>query len=124
MPRLPRKNDPKSILARQQALGLPEVDVEPWVKAAESVTGLVSIPVSVAQLAISLGEYELSEDGEVVETGTAETGMTATPTSDSAASANAARSTDVTIPSPIPIASRRRAIEPASFFRGQRTERA
>ena len=67
--RLPRKNDPDSVHARQEALGLPEVDLEPWVKAAESVTGLVSIPVSVAQLTVSLGEYELSEDGEVVETG-------------------------------------------------------
>src|SRR5205823_14164198 len=55
--------------ARQHALGLPEIDLEPYTKAAESVTGLVSIPVSVAQLAVSLGEYELSEDGEVVETG-------------------------------------------------------
>ena len=33
------------------------------------MTGLVSIPVSVAQLQVSLGEYELSEDGVVVETG-------------------------------------------------------
>ena len=36
------------------------------------MTGLVSIPVSVAQLAVSLGEYELSEDGDVVETGRAD----------------------------------------------------
>jgi hydroxymethylglutaryl-CoA reductase (NADPH) len=36
------------------------------------VTGLVSIPVSVAQLAVSLGEYELSESGDVVETGRAD----------------------------------------------------
>ena len=36
------------------------------------MTGLVSIPVSVAQLGVSLGEYELSEDGEVVETGRTE----------------------------------------------------
>src|SRR6266567_2310185 len=70
--RLSRKNAPDSVRARQSALGLPEVDVEPYVRAAESVTGLVSIPVSVAQLAVSLGEYELSEDGEVVETGRAE----------------------------------------------------
>ena len=70
--RLSRKNDPDSVRARQSALGLPEVDVEPYVRAAESVTGLVSVPVSVAQLAVSLGEYELSEDGEVVETGRAE----------------------------------------------------
>ena len=69
MPRLSRKNDPDSVRARQDALGLPEVDLAPWAKAAESVTGLVSIPVSVAQLPVSLGEYELSEDGEVVETG-------------------------------------------------------
>ena len=69
--RLPRKNDPDSVRARQEALGLPEVDLEPWTKAAESVTGLVSIPVSVAQLQVSLGEYELSEEGDVVETGRA-----------------------------------------------------
>src|SRR5205823_2420594 len=72
MPRLSRKNDPEAVRSRQHALGLPEVDLEPYAKAAESVTGLVSIPVSVAQLAVSLGEYELSEDGEVVETGRAE----------------------------------------------------
>src|ERR1700746_2732279 len=70
--RLSRKNDPDSVRARQQALDVPEVDLEPYARAAESVTGLVSIPVSVAQLGVSLGEYELSEDGEVVETGRAE----------------------------------------------------
>ena len=70
--RLPRKNDTDSVRARQQALGLPEADVEPYARGAESVTGLVSIPVSVAQLAVSLGDYELSEDGEVVETGRSE----------------------------------------------------
>ena len=67
--RLSRKNDADAVRSRQQVLGLPQVDLEPYAKAAESVTGLVSIPVSVAQLAVSLGEYELSEDGEVVETG-------------------------------------------------------
>jgi hydroxymethylglutaryl-CoA reductase (NADPH) len=67
--RLPRKNDVDSVRARQQQLGLPEVDLEPYAKAAESVTGLVSIPVSVAQIDVSLGEYELSEEGAVVETG-------------------------------------------------------
>ncbi|MGH3009812.1 MAG: 3-hydroxy-3-methylglutaryl-CoA reductase [Gaiellaceae bacterium] len=76
MARLPRKNDPGSIRSRQEALGLPEVDVEPWTKAAESVTGLVSIPVSVAQLQVSLGEYELSENGDVVETGRADDEVT------------------------------------------------
>jgi hydroxymethylglutaryl-CoA reductase (NADPH) len=72
MARLPRKNDPESVRARQQALGLPEVDLAAYERAAESVTGLVSLPVSVAQLAVSLGEYELSEDGDVVETGRAD----------------------------------------------------
>jgi hydroxymethylglutaryl-CoA reductase (NADPH) len=69
--RLSRKNDPDSVRTRQQALGVPEVDLEPYARAAESVTGLVSIPVSVAQLAVSLGQYELSDGGEVVETGRA-----------------------------------------------------
>src|ERR1043165_892760 len=64
--RLPRKNDPDSVRSRQQVLGLPGADVEPYLRAAESVTGLVSIPVSVAQLQVSLGEYVLSEAGEVV----------------------------------------------------------
>jgi hydroxymethylglutaryl-CoA reductase (NADPH) len=72
MPRLTRKNDPDSVRKRQETLGLPEVDLEPWAKAAESVTGLVSIPVSVAQLPVSLGEYELSDAGDLVETGRAD----------------------------------------------------
>ena len=72
MPRLPRKNDADSVSARQQALGLPQVDVSAFATAAESVTGLAVIPVSVAQLRISVGQYELSADGEVVETGRAE----------------------------------------------------
>jgi hydroxymethylglutaryl-CoA reductase (NADPH) len=67
--RLPRKNDPASIAARREALGLNgEVDLAPYAKAAESVTGTAVIPVSVAQLQVSLGEYVLSEDGDVVET--------------------------------------------------------
>jgi len=73
--RLPRKNDPASIAARRQALGLDgaatSVDLDPYVNAAESVTGAAVIPVSVAELQVSLGEYELSEDGDVVETGRA-----------------------------------------------------
>ena len=63
--RLPRKNDPASIAARRAALGLDgDVDLEPYVKSAESVTGVAVIPVSVAQLQVSLGEYTLSADGE------------------------------------------------------------
>ena len=68
--RLPRKNDPDSVQARRHALGLDgEVDLSAYASAAESVTGVVEIPVSVAQLRIALGRYELSDDGEVVETG-------------------------------------------------------
>jgi hydroxymethylglutaryl-CoA reductase (NADPH) len=68
--RLPRKNDPASIAERRAALGLDgDSDLSAYVKAAESVTGVAVIPVSVAQLRISLGEYELSDDGEVLETG-------------------------------------------------------
>jgi len=70
--RLPRKNDVDSVRTRQEMLSLPQVDLDRYAKAAESVTGLVSIPVSVAQLAVSLGQYELSEDGDVVETGRAD----------------------------------------------------
>ena len=74
-PRLPRKNDAASIRARQEVLGLDGavtgVDLEPFTSAAETVTGVAVIPVSVAQLAVSLGEYELSEHGEVVERGRA-----------------------------------------------------
>ena len=74
-PRLPRKNDAASIRARQEALGLDgavtAADLEPYASAAETVTGVAVIPVSVAQLTVSLGEYELSEDGEVVERGRA-----------------------------------------------------
>ena len=70
--RFPRKNDPASVAARREVLGLDgDVDLAPYAKVAESVTGVAVIPVSVAQLAVSLGEYALTEDGEVVETGRA-----------------------------------------------------
>src|SRR5947209_17452467 len=70
MARLPRKNDAASIAARRAALGLDgAVDLASYAGAAESVTGLAVIPVSVAQCRIALGRYELSEDGDVVETG-------------------------------------------------------
>ncbi len=72
MARLPRKNDPASIEARQKALGLAgaatAADLTPYAKAAESLTGVAVIPVSVAQLRVALGRYELSEDGDLVET--------------------------------------------------------
>ena len=70
--RLPRKNDPTSIAARREALGLNgSVELDAYTKVAESVTGVATIPVSIAQLQISLGEYSLSDEGEVVETGRA-----------------------------------------------------
>ena len=67
---LPRKNDPASIAARRQALGLDgDDDLTAYASAAESVTGVAVLPVSVAELRISLGEYELDDEGQVVETG-------------------------------------------------------
>src|ERR1700758_1856689 len=79
MARLPRKNDTASITARQEALHLDGavtgIDLGPYTKAAESVTGVATIPVSVAQLRVSLGEYSLSDDGEVVESGRADEGV-------------------------------------------------
>jgi hydroxymethylglutaryl-CoA reductase (NADPH) len=78
--RLPRKNDPASIGARREALGLDgavtAADLAPYANAAETVTGTAVLPVSVAQLRVSLGEYGLSEDGDVVETGRAEHDVT------------------------------------------------
>src|SRR4051794_8342116 len=70
----PRKNDVDSIRARQEALGLngevTSVDLEPFVRAQEMLTGAAVIPVSVVgPLEIELGAYELREPGgEVVET--------------------------------------------------------
>src|SRR5436309_346623 len=75
--RWPRKNDPASIRARQEALGLDgEVashDLTPWVRSQEALTGVAVIPVSVVgPVVVELGEYELTEpDGEVVERGRA-----------------------------------------------------
>jgi hydroxymethylglutaryl-CoA reductase (NADPH) len=74
----PRKNDPESIRARQEALGLDGdvtgIDLEPFVRAQEMLTGAAVIPVSVVgPLDVELGEYELREpDGAVVETSRAQ----------------------------------------------------
>jgi hydroxymethylglutaryl-CoA reductase (NADPH) len=73
----PRKNDAESIRARQEALGLDgnvtEIDLEPFVRAQEMLTGAAVIPVSVVgPLQLELGEYELREPaGELAETGRA-----------------------------------------------------
>jgi hydroxymethylglutaryl-CoA reductase (NADPH) len=71
--RLPRKNDSASIAARREALGLNgSVDLAPYLRSAESVTGVATLPVSVAQLRVSLGDYALSDEGDVVESGRAD----------------------------------------------------
>jgi len=73
----PRKNDGDSIRARQEALGLDgsvtAIDLEPFVRAQEMLTGAAVIPVSVVgPIELELGEYELREpDGELAETGRA-----------------------------------------------------
>src|SRR5919199_406070 len=74
MPRWPRKNDPDSIRARQQALGLngevTAIDLAPFASAQEMLTGAAVIPVSVVgPLVVELGEYELEEPfGRLAET--------------------------------------------------------
>jgi hydroxymethylglutaryl-CoA reductase (NADPH) len=75
----PRRNDPDSIRARQEALDGrvdPEVfphDLTPWAQAQEALTGLAVIPVAViGPLTVELGEYELEEPaGALRETGRA-----------------------------------------------------
>jgi hydroxymethylglutaryl-CoA reductase (NADPH) len=73
----PRKNDADSIRARQEALELDGVvtaiDLEPFARAQEMLTGAAVIPVSVVgPIELELGEYELREpEGAVVETGRA-----------------------------------------------------
>jgi hydroxymethylglutaryl-CoA reductase (NADPH) len=74
MRRWPRKNDPESIKARQEALGLTDgvtsIDLTPFVNAQEMLTGAAVIPVSVVgPLVVELGAYELEEPfGRVTET--------------------------------------------------------
>jgi len=74
--RWPRRNDAASIHARQEALGVgglaTSVDLEQFADAAEALTGVAIIPVSVAPLSIELGEYVLSDTGDVLEQGRAE----------------------------------------------------
>ena len=75
--RWPRKNDPASIEARQQALDgrvdreVFSHDLAPWVRAQEALTGVAVIPVAViGPLTVSLGDYELAEPaGTLVERG-------------------------------------------------------
>ena len=71
--RWPRKNDAASIRARQEALALDglvtSIDLEQFAGAAETVTGVAVIPVSIAPIGIELGDYELDDAGAVQETG-------------------------------------------------------
>jgi hydroxymethylglutaryl-CoA reductase (NADPH) len=71
--RWPRKNDAASIQARQEALALnglvTSIDLEQFAGAAEAVTGVAVIPVSIAPIGIELGDYELDTEGAVQETG-------------------------------------------------------
>src|SRR5438067_8355918 len=75
MARWPRKNDPPSIRARQEALGLDgdvtAIDLAPFAGANEMLTGTAVIPVSVVgPVVLELGEYELEEPfGRLAETG-------------------------------------------------------
>ena len=74
--RWPRKNDPESIRARQEALPVDgEVfahDLTPWAGAQEALTGAALIPVAVVPVTIELGEYELTEpEGELADRGRA-----------------------------------------------------
>ena len=75
MRRWPRKNDAESIRARQEALGLDGevtgLDLEPFARAQEMLTGVAVLPVSViGPVTIELGDYELREpDGAVAEAG-------------------------------------------------------
>jgi hydroxymethylglutaryl-CoA reductase (NADPH) len=69
--RWPRKNDPASIRSRQETLGVDglvtSIDLEPFAGAAEALTGVAVIPVSVCPVTIELGAYELDPDGVLVE---------------------------------------------------------
>jgi hydroxymethylglutaryl-CoA reductase (NADPH) len=71
--RWPRRNDPGSIRARQERLGLEGTvvghDLEPYTKATEALTGVAPVPVAVVgPVELELGEYELEEpEGRLVE---------------------------------------------------------
>jgi hydroxymethylglutaryl-CoA reductase (NADPH) len=74
--RWPRKNDASSIEQRRRAMAVngglvTSVDLEPFANAAESLVGVAVIPVSAVPVEIALGEYELDDEGAVVETGRA-----------------------------------------------------
>jgi hydroxymethylglutaryl-CoA reductase (NADPH) len=70
--RWPRKNDQASIDTRRAAMGVDDglttsVDLTPFANAAESLVGVAVIPVSAVPIQIELGDYELDDQGAVVE---------------------------------------------------------
>ncbi len=69
--RWPRKNDAASIRARQELTGIAglptELSLEAFTGAAEALTGVAVIPVSVCPVELELGSYELSPEGEPLE---------------------------------------------------------
>jgi hydroxymethylglutaryl-CoA reductase (NADPH) len=71
--RWPRKNDPASIRQRQEILGVDglvtSIDLAPFTGAAEALTGVAVIPVSACPVTIDLGEYALTDEGALRETG-------------------------------------------------------
>jgi len=71
--RWPRKNDPASIRARQEILGVDglvtSIDLGPFADAAEALVGVAVIPVSACPVTVELGTYELDENGALAETG-------------------------------------------------------
>src|SRR5947208_11806720 len=74
--RWPRKNDAEAIRSRRETMGVRDglvtsVDLEPFNGAAESLVGVAVIPVSAVPIEIELGTYELSDAGDVVESGRA-----------------------------------------------------
>jgi hydroxymethylglutaryl-CoA reductase (NADPH) len=74
--RWPRRNDATSIAQRREAMGLDggivtSVDLEPFAGAAESLVGVAVIPVSAVPVEVELGRYELTDAGDVRETGRA-----------------------------------------------------
>jgi len=72
--RWPRKNNVASIEARRAVMGVDgglttSVDLAPFSSAAESLVGVAIIPVSAAPVVIEFGSYQLTDEGEVQETG-------------------------------------------------------
>src|SRR5258705_1935826 len=71
--RWPRKTVAGSVEQRREAMGVngglvTSIDLEPFAGAAESLVGVAVIPVSAVPIEIALGAYELTDDGDVVET--------------------------------------------------------